>query len=134
MNRWSRDVFREILRNVWEIPVFGGSENLLLNNITHLHFVHISSFLARNWHFGIQRELVFWIFYIFWFCAIFGSFWAKKCQFTDFLPNFAQNPRLKDLFPIPFFDPLMKNFWITNQFLGWVSDQKLVRSNQTVNK
>ena len=91
MNRRSRDVFREISRNVWEIPVFGGSENFLLNICTHLHFVHISSFLARNWHFGIQRELVFWIFDIFWFWAIFGVILSQKCKFSEFLPNFGQN-------------------------------------------
>ena len=88
INGRSRDVFHEISRNVWEIPGFGGSENLLLNNRTHLHFVHISQFLAKSWHFGIQTELVFWIFDIFWFWAIFGVILSPKMQIFWFFAKF----------------------------------------------
>ena len=97
----SRDIFCEISRNVWEIPGFGGSENLLLNNRTHLHFVHISQFLAKSWHFGIQTELVFWIFDIFWFWSIFGviltKIWQKLGKFAFFGSKLPQKwPKIKE--------------------------------------
>ena len=80
--------------NVWEILGFWGSENyLLLNNRTRLHLVHISSFLARNWHLGIQRELVLWIFDILSFSAIFRIIISQKQHIFRFQAKFGLKSR-----------------------------------------
>ena len=73
---------RRILRNFATCtgnPGIGGSRNLCLNKRTHFHSVHISSFLAGNQHFGIQRDLLFRIFDI--FC--FGPFWGRSNQYQE---------------------------------------------------
>ena len=59
---------------------FWDSENLLLNNRTHLYFAHIFLLLGRNWHFGIQTELVFW--------SIFGVILSKKMHVFSFYAKF----------------------------------------------